>query len=408
MKCRFCQHELTYEFIDLGLAPPSNSFLDQNDLSTPELYLPLRLMVCDNCFLVQLVEDEEPAALFNSDYVYFSSYSKTWLKHAKDYVEMITRHLELSGHSYVIEIASNDGYLLQYFLEKGIPCLGIEPTHSTASVATKKGIPVLEEFFGTDIASGLALKGRQADLIIGNNVLAHVPDINDFVKGLKILLHPEGVITMEFPHLVQLVEGNQFDTIYHEHFSYLSFHSVQRIFLENGLKIFDVETLHTHGGSLRIYACHHENNRDISEFVIALNQEELNLGINRIDYYMGLQEKAETIKRDLLAFLIEKKENRKKVAGYGAAAKGNTLFNFCGVGKDLVPFVVDASPHKQGKLLPGSHIPVVSEQHLMDNRPDFILIIPWNIETEIRQQLDYCSQWDAKFFIAVPELQLLN
>jgi len=407
MKCRFCHHELTHIFINLVNAPPSNSFLTKDQLNEPEVFYPLKLYVCDKCFLVQIDEYKKSDEIFNQDYAYFSSFSTSWLEHAKKYVDMITDRLELSTASHVMEIASNDGYLLQYFLEKQIPCLGIEPSANTAQAAREKGIETLEEFFGDDLAERLVQEGRKADLIIGNNVLAHVPDINDFVKGLKIALNSGGVVTMEFPHLMCLIQENQFDTIYHEHFSYLSFHTVRRIFAEHGLVLFDVEELSTHGGSLRIYARHDEDDsKPVTSNVTALLEKEASKGMLQLDYYLGFQQKADKVKYALVTFLLEQKEQGKKVVAYGAAAKGNTLLNYCGVKKDLIEFVVDASPHKQGKFLPGSHIPVVAEEMIKLNKPDYILILPWNLKDEIINQLNYANGWGAKFAIPIPLLEI--
>lgn len=406
MKCRFCDSELTHRFIDLVNAPASNSFLSKGELNEPEVFYPLKLYVCDKCFLVQIDEYKKSDDIFNKKYAYFSSYSTTWLNHAKKYVDMITDRLLLDVESQVMEIASNDGYLLQYFLEKQIPCLGIEPSANTAKAARKKGIETLEAFFGAKFADSLAQKGKKADLIIGNNVLAHVPDINDFVKGLKIALKSGGVITMEFPHLIRLIEENQFDTIYHEHFSYLSFHTVRQIFAKHGIVFFDVEELKTHGGSLRIYARHDDDDsKSVTPKVAALVEKETARGILKLDYYLGFQQKADKVKYALLSFLMEQKKAGKKVAAYGAAAKGNTLLNYCGVKKDLIEFVVDASPHKQGKFLPGSHISVVKEDEISKLKPDYILILPWNIKDEIMEQLRYIRKWDGKFVTAVPNLK---
>ena len=407
MKCRFCHHELTHIFINLVNAPPSNSFLTKDQLNEPEVFYPLKLYVCDKCFLVQIDEYKKSDEIFNQDYAYFSSFSTSWLEHAKKYVDMITDRLELSTASHVMEIASNDGYLLQYFLEKQIPCLGIEPSANTAQAAREKGIETLEGFFGDDLAERLVQEGRKADLIIGNNVLAHVPDINNFVKGLKIALNSGGVVTMEFPHLMCLIQENQFDTIYHEHFSYLSFHTVRRIFAEHGLVLFDVEELSTHGGSLRIYARHDEDDsKPITSNVTALLEKEASKGMLQLDYYLGFQQKADKVKHELLSFLLEQKKCGKIVSAYGAAAKGNTLLNYCGVKKDLIEFVVDASPHKQGKFLPGSHIPVVAEEMIKLNKPDYILILPWNLKDEIINQLNYANGWGAKFAIPIPLLEI--
>jgi SAM-dependent methyltransferase len=406
MKCRFCNNPLTHEFIDLINAPPSNSFLTEEQLNEPEVFYPLKLYVCDKCFLVQIDEYKKSDDIFNQDYAYFSSYSKTWLDHARKYVDMITGRLRLGAESHVMEVASNDGYLLQYFLEKQISCLGIEPSANTAQAAREKGIETLEEFFGADLAERLAQEGEKADLIIGNNVLAHVPDINDFVNGLKIALKPGGVVTMEFPHLMRLIEENQFDTIYHEHFSYLSFHTVRRFFAKHGLVIFDVEELSTHGGSLRIFAMHDKDeSKPVMPNVAELLEKETARGMLELNYYLDFQKKADNVKYLLLSFLLEQKQNGTKVVGYGAAAKGNTLLNYCGIKKDLIRFVVDASPHKQGKFLPGSHIPVVKEDEITRFKPDYVLILPWNIKDEIIEQLSYIREWGGVFVVAVPELR---
>ncbi len=408
MKCRFCQHELSHEFIDLNNAPPSNSFLTKEQLAQPEVFYPLKLFVCEECWLVQIDEYKKANDIFDQEYVYFSSYSKSWLAHAKNYADYIVQRFDFNQNSLIIEIASNDGYLLQYFEEKQISCLGIEPTKSTALVCKEKNIPVIEAFFGEQLALQLLNNSQQADLLIGNNVLAHVPDINDFVKGLKIALKNTGIITLEFPHLLKLIQQNQFDTIYHEHFSYFSFHAVKRIFNAHGLEIFDVKELPTHGGSLRIYAKHLENNSyPISSNVISLEQEEIEQQITSLDYYQSFQQQATKIKNDLLIFLIEQYQQNKTVIAYGAAAKGNTLLNYCGVKKDLIRFVVDASPHKQGKFLPASHIPVLSEKYIKETQPDFVLILPWNIKDEIIEQLNYVREWNCKFIIPIPKLIIM-
>jgi hypothetical protein len=408
VKCRFCQHELVHEFIDLVNSPPSNSFLTIDELDKPEIFFPLRLYVCDNCFLVQITEYKRTEEIFSNTYAYFSSYSKSWLAHAKTYADMITARLRLTERSFVVEIASNDGYLLQYFREINIPCLGIEPAQNVAKVARRKGIDVLSDFFGVRLAQHLAQEGKMADLMVGNNVLAHVPDINDFVKGIKTLLKRTGVATFEFPHLMRLIEENQFDTIYHEHFSYFSFHTIERIFSEHGFVIFDVEEIPTHGGSLRIYARHiDDKSKKISSNVQSLLETESSAGIKDLSFYHGFQSRVNNAKCQLLSFLLACKGERKKVAAYGAAAKGNTLLNYCGIKKDLVAFVVDASPHKQGKFLPGSHIPVVSEELLGNSKPDYVLILPWNIQGEIMQQLEYIRQWGGNFVIPIPELRIL-
>lgn len=405
MNCRFCNTPLNYEFLDLVNAPPSNSFLTFSQLNEPEVYYPLRVLVCDNCFLVQIDEYQKSSAIFNHDYVYFSSFSTSWLSHAKSYCEKVVDRFSLDKNSSVVEIASNDGYLLQYFFERKIPVLGIEPTKNTAKVAMDKGIETITEFFGIDLAEALVKKGVSADLLIGNNVLAHVPDINDFVAGMQHILSPQGTITMEFPHLIQLIDNNQFDTIYHEHFSYLSLFTVQSIFLAKGLEIYDVDEISTHGGSLRIYAKHlGDSSKQISAKVINLIQKEKSKGVNKLDYYKGFTDKVEQIKLDLLSFLIDQKKKGKKVAGYGAAAKGNTLLNYCGIKKDLISLVVDANPIKQDKFLPGSHIPVVNEEMMKLERPDFVIIFPWNLSFEIKQQLSYIREWGGRFLIPIPTI----
>ena len=408
MNCRFCNNKLTHEFVDLGFSPPSNSFLRYEQLNEPETFYPLRIMVCEKCFLVQIGEFAKHDEIFNSEYAYFSSFSKTWLMHAKAYTEMMIDRFGFSTESQVIEIASNDGYLLQYFKEKNVPVLGIEPTANTASAAKEKGIESVVDFFGVRLANSLVAKGTKADLLLGNNVLAHVPDINDFVRGLKILLKDSGVITFEFPHLMQLIEKNQFDTIYHEHFSYLSLITVNQIFQHHGLEIFDVEEITTHGGSLRIFAKH--NNFSFfqkSPNVRFILDKEIGFGLNELTVYKTYQEKAENIKNEFTEFLLQAKKQNKKVAGYGAAAKGNTLLNFAGTKRDLLHFVVDASPHKQNKLLPGVHSPVFDEQKIKDERPDYIVILPWNLKDEIAEQLSYINEWNGKFVVAVPKLEIL-
>jgi len=407
MNCRFDQKPLKHVFVDLGFSPPSNSFLQEQDLNAPEIYYPLKLYVSERTYLIQIAEFKKANEIFNNDYVYFSSYSKSWLEHCRKYAEMVIKRFSLNQSSLVVEIASNDGYLLQYFKERAINVLGIEPTENTAFVAQGKGIETITQFFGVELAEELAKKNIKADLLIGNNVLAHVPDINDFVGGLSIILKKDGVITFEFPHLLRLIEQNQFDTIYHEHFSYFSFYTVQTIFDHHGLKIFDVEEIPTHGGSLRIYATHKDSTHlRTSNNVINLLKKEEKKGMRSVEYYLGFQEKVEKIKDDLLLFLIDQKRAGKKVAAYGAAAKGNTLLNFCGVKSDLIPYVVDASPHKQGKYLPGSHIPVVNEEVLKLYKPDYVLILPWNIQEEIMAQLEYIKNWNGKFVIGIPRLKV--
>jgi SAM-dependent methyltransferase len=388
-------------------APPSNSFLTEEQLSEPETFYPLKLYVCEKCWLVQVQEYKKAEEIFSGDYVYFSSYSQRWLEHAKNYVDMIVKKLALSASSLAVEIASNDGYLLQYFQQKHIPCLGIEPAEATARVAREKGIEVIVDFFGERLAKQMVEEGKAADLLIGNNVLAHVPDINDFVAGLKKALKPHGVVTMEFPHLMRLIENNQFDTIYHEHFSYLSFHTAKAVFAAHGLELFDVEELPTHGGSLRIYAKHcKDTSHSVSSAIIELEQEETRQGMFELKYYQSFQRKIDQVKNSLVSFLVEKKQQGKKVVAYGAAAKGNTLFNYCGIKKDLLPFVVDASPHKQGKFLPGVHIPVTNEEQIHKYKPDFVLILPWNLKQEISEQLKYIRNWGGQFVVSIPEVHI--
>jgi len=408
MKCRFCNNELSIEFIDLINAPLSNSILTEEELNEPETFFPLKLFTCENCFLVQIDEYQKSNEIFNEKYSYFSSFSKSWLEHSKKYVNMIIKKLQLNKNSFVVEIASNDGYLLQYFKELNIPCLGIEPASNTAAEAKRKGIDVIEDFFGVRLANELSLIKKIPDLLLGNNVLAHTPVINDFVEGLKLYLSETGVITMEFPHLMQLIENNQFDTIYHEHFSYLSFLTIKSVFEAHNLVIFDVEQLPTHGGSLRIYAKHkEEDSKEISNNVKDLIGLEISKKMNTIDYYKGFQKKANRIKYEFVKFLIQQKINKKKVVAYGAAAKGNTLLNYCGIKQDLIEFVVDKSPYKQGKFLPGSHIPIINEKKIKKFKPDYIVILPWNIKEEIMEQLDYVKEWGCRFVIAIPKMKII-
>jgi len=408
MLCRFCKTKLENVFIDLVNSPASNSFLTAEQLNEPETFYPLKVYTCHKCFLVQVDEYKKSDAIFDSNYVYFSSFSSSWLKHSKEYTDMMTRRFGYNENSLVIEVASNDGYLLQYFKQKNIPVLGIEPTANTAKAAKEKGIDSIIEFFGTKLAKELSEKNIKADLLLGNNVLAHVPDILDFVGGLKIILKDTGVITMEFPHLMQLVDNNQFDTIYHEHFSYLSFHTVKQIFTSQELEMFDVEEIPTHGGSLRVFAKHkNDTTKSISQNVIKLLEKEAKKGLTTLNYYDHFQQQALKVKLDLTDFLISQKRAGKKVAAYGAAAKGNTMLNYCGIKNDLIEFVVDANPHKQNKFLPASHIPVLKEQHLKDVKPDFVIIFPWNLKDEITSQLSYINEWGGKFVVAVPHLQII-
>lgn len=406
MNCRHCGQPLNHVFLDLGFAPPSNAYLSAEDLAKPEKYYPLKVRVCDACWLVQTEDYAQADELFSADYAYFSSTSTGWLAHAERYAHDITRKLALGPQSLVIEVASNDGYLLKNFVAMGIPCLGIEPTASTAEAAEKLGIPVLREFFGEALAERLRREGRQADLIAGNNVYAHVPDINDFTRGLKTALKPGGTITLEFPHFLQLLENTQFDTIYHEHFSYLSLIAVRSVFERVGLRIWDVQELPTHGGSLRVFGCHREDPRSTTEAVATLLQREDQAGLRSVNTYLGFQQHAEKVKDDLLGFLLACKRDGKRVAAYGAAAKGNTLLNFAGVGPDLLPLVCDAAKAKQGKFMPGSHIPICPPETLDQVKPDYILVLPWNLSAEIRQQLAAHSTRGCRFVTAVPSLEI--
>jgi len=406
VKCRHCSALLEHTFLDLGFAPPSNAYLTLEGLIKPEKYYPLKVKVCSQCWLVQTEDYALADELFSADYAYFSSTSTGWLDHATKYAEEITERLGLNEDSLVIEVASNDGYLLKNFVAAGIPCLGIEPTASTAAAAEKLGISVLREFFGLQLGLQLAESGKRADLIVGNNVYAHVPDINDFTQGLKTALKPGGTITLEFPHLMRLIEYTQFDTVYHEHFSYLSLNTVNRIFQVAGLRVWDVEELPTHGGSLRIYGCHADDARDTAPAVRVLLAEESARGLQDLATYKYFQAKADRVKNDLLAFLIEQKRMGKSVAAYGAAAKGNTLLNYGGVKPDLLPFVCDAAAAKQGKFMPGSHIPIVEPVMLDNLRPDYLLILPWNIATEVKKQNAQLAKLGTKFVTLIPELAI--
>ena len=411
MKCRFCATPLDDPaqdnvFLDLGSAPPSNAFLAPARLAEPETWFPLKLHTCPRCLLVQVDEVQSHAALFAPDYAYFSSYSRSWLEHARRFVERATRELALGPDSLVVEIASNDGYLLQYVAERGIPCVGIEPTAGTAEAARAKGIETIGDFFGATFARDFVRARGAADLVIGNNVLAHVPDLNDFVAGIALLLAPHGVASLEFPHLLELVRQRQFDTVYHEHFSYFSLHAVRAVFAAHGLRIHDVDTLPTHGGSLRIWASHAAADRAESPALEALARREREAGMLSPDWYRGFQREADAVKHALLGFLLEQHAAARRVVGYGAAAKGNTLLNYAGVRPDLLPYVVDASPHKQGLHLPGSRIPVVDESRLREDRPDVVLILPWNLRDEITAQLAYVRDWGGRFAVAVPALDV--
>jgi SAM-dependent methyltransferase len=407
MKCRHCHAPLTQRFVDLGSAPPSNAYLSEPDLRKPETHYPLRVLVCGECHLVQTEDYVTEDAVFGADYAYFSSTSRGWLLHATAYCDLVTARFGLGPESFVIEVASNDGYLLRNFVERGIPCLGIEPTASTAAAAEAVGVPTLRAFFGAALAARLAKEDRQADLIVGNNVFAHVPDINDFTVGLARALKPDGVITLEFPHLMRLVECSQFDTIYHEHFSYLSLMVVARILAKAGLRIFDVEELPTHGGSLRVYGCHLEARHTETPAVNAILTEETRRGMATLAYYDGFQAKAEAVKNGLVAFLLAAKREGRSVAGYGAAAKGNTLLNYAGIRPDLLPFICDAAAAKIGKFMPGSHIPILDPAVLESRRPDYLIILPWNIAQEVRSQNAQLAAKGTRFVVTVPELTIL-
>jgi SAM-dependent methyltransferase len=407
VKCRHCESEVQLPFVDLGSAPPSNAYLTEETLNKPEKWYPLRVVVCIECWLAQTEDYAHSSELFSDDYAYFSSFSTTWLQHAERYVATTAERFSLCRNSMVVEVASNDGYLLQYVRARGIPCLGIEPTGSTAKAARDKGIDIVEEFFGVELARRLATSGKSADLTVANNVLAHVPNINDFVAGFAALLKPQGVATFEFPHLLKLVQENQFDTIYHEHFSYLSLSAVSRIFACNGLAVFDVEELSTHGGSLRLYAQRSDTGlRKISERVAALISVETGAGIKTDEFYTSFQGRAERLKNDFLSFLLDARGSAKTVVAYGAAAKGNTLMNYAGVRADLIQFVVDRNPAKQGKYCPGSRIPIVDEAALQKTKPDYVVVLPWNLKSEIIQQLGYIAAWGGKTVTVIPTLEV--
>lgn len=409
MHCRHCGAPVTLPLADLGTAPPSNAYLSAEALHAPERWYPLRVLVCESCWLVQTEDFAQAHELFDAEYAYFSSFSSSWLAHARAYVDAMATRFGLDQRSHVVEIAANDGYLLQYVAARGIPCLGVEPTASTAAAARAKGLPVVERFFGRELARELLAQGHAADLMAANNVLAHVPDINDFVAGFAQLLKPAGVATFEFPHLLQLVRQYQFDTLYHEHFSYLSLTAVQRIFAANGLAVFDVQELPTHGGSLRVFARRSDGTPRAEEpSVAALLAREAAAGVGSAEFYRDFQQQCLRIKRELLTFLLAAQAQGLKVAAYGAAAKGNTLLNFAGVRADLLPYVVDKNPAKQGKHLPGSRIPVVDEARLRAERPDVVLILPWNLRGEILEQLAYVRDWGGRFAVAIPQLQFAD
>lgn len=406
LRCRFCDTPLKHTFADLGSSPLSNAYITHAQLQKMEPFYPLHVYVCEACYLVQLPMFQNPEEIFG-EYAYFSSYSDTWLQHMKSYTDMVSKRFSLSANTMVVEIASNDGYLLQYFKRKDIPVLGIEPARNVAKAAQEAGIPTVVKFFGVQTATELAADGKHADLIIGNNVLAHVPDINDFVKGMKILLKPKGVITMEFPHLLRLIQGNQFDTIYHEHFSYLSLIAVEKIFDTHGLTIFDVEELSTHGGSLRIYARHSEDSsksvcRSVQELLETENKEDF----TNLNYYLSFGDKLKEAKRNILEFVIGLKVEGKTIAGYGAPAKGNTLLNYCGIRTDFIDYTVDRSPHKQGHYLPGTRIPIFHPDKIKESRPDYLLILPWNLKEEIMGQMSYIKEWGGRFVVLIPDIKI--
>jgi len=407
-ECRFCNTALRHVFVNLGMSPLSNRFISKDQLDRAEKFYPLKTWVCEVCLLVQLEQFEDPDEIFQ-DYVYFSSYSASWLEHASRYADMITERLGLGTNSMVVELASNDGYLLRNFVDMGIPCLGIEPASNVAAVARSKGISTVDEFFGVKLARKLLEKSLQADLLVGNNVLAHVPDLNDFVAGMKILLKESGSITMEFPHLLQLMQLNQFDTIYHEHFSYFSLHTVLQVFYQHGLRVYDVEQLSTHGGSLRIYACHADNAAlPNSEALQSVLGQEASAGLHSLPAYQAFGETVMRCKRALLTFLIQCREEGKRIVAYGAPAKGNTLLNYCGVREDLLAYTVDLSPHKQGKYLPGVHIPVYGPEHIGQDKPDYVLILPWNLREEITAQMVGIREWGGRFVVPIPKVEVLQ
>ena len=407
-KCRFCDQPLRFTFVDLGMSPLCESFLSLDQLNQGESFYPLHAYVCENCYLVQLEEYVSPENIF-TEYAYFSSYADTWLEHCKKYTNLMIDRWGLTRDSFVVEVASNDGYLLQYFVQKGIPVLGIEPAKNVAKVAIDKGVPTLTEFFGRELATKLSNEGKQADLIAGNNVLAQVPNINDFVGGLKILLKPGGVVTIEFPHLLNLVEQNQFDTMYHEHFSYFSFITAEKIFAAHGMTLFDVDELPTHGGSLRIYARHTEDEtKPLTERAIAMHDREMKAGLATMEYYSAFGENVKETKRKVLDFLIDARRAGKTVVGYGAPGKGNTLLNYCGIRTDFLDYTVDRNPYKHGKFTPGTHIPIYSPEKINETKPDYVFILPWNFKDEIMVQMAHIKDWGGKFVVPIPELKVYS
>jgi SAM-dependent methyltransferase len=408
-KCRFCNNKLEHSVIDLGMSPLCQKHVKPENSNDMEKFYPLQAYICDKCWLMQLEEFAAPDEIFADEYAYFSSYSESWLNHALKYTEIMNNRFRLNSSSLVVEIASNDGYLLQWFVQKSIPVLGVEPAANVAAVALEKGIRTEVQFFGKNTAIQLSQKYGKADLLLGNNVLAHVPDINDFVSGMKQMLNQGGIITMEFPHLQRLIEGNQFDTIYHEHFSYLSFVAVNRIFAHHGITLFDVEELPTHGGSLRIYGRHNDDiEKKVTDNVIKLLKREIELGFESLEYYSLFEEKVKETKRKILDFLIEAKRKGKTIAGYGAPGKGNTLLNYCGVRTDFVDYTVDMSPHKQGNFLPGTHIPILHPEVIKQTKPDYLFILPWNLKEEIINQHRYIRDWGGKFVVPIPELTVID
>src|SRR4030095_3591577 len=408
ISCRFCGTSLHRTFVDLGVSPLANAYLEPQELQRMEPFYPLRVYVCDACYLVQLEEYQSPEQIFG-DYAYFSSYSDSWLQHAREYTAHMIARFAFDASSQIVEIASNDGYLLRYFKERGMAVLGVEPARNVAEVAIEAGIPTIIEFFGTHTARSLAAQGKHADLLLGNNILAHVPALNDFVMGMKILLKPQGVITMEFPHLLCLMKGNQFDTIYHEHFSYFSFIVVEKIFAKHGLTVFDVKELPTHGGSLRIYTCHAEDaSKALTHRVQELRSRELRHGFDELETYTTFAEQVQATKRALLACLSTAKQEGKTVVGYGAPAKGNTLLNYCGIRTDFLDYTVDRSPHKQGRFLPGTHIPIYHPDKIKETRPDYLLILPWNLKDEIQEQMAHVREWGCRFVVPIPRVEVLE
>jgi len=407
-KCLFCGAGLHHTFVDLGMSPLCESYVSAEQANQMEPFYPLHVYVCEKCFLVQLQQYVSAESIF-TEYAYFSSYSESWLRHASNYTDQMVSRFGYNENSFVVELASNDGYLLQYFVKKGIPCLGIEPAVNVAKVAVEKGVPTLTKFFGEKTARELAAEGKYADLMLANNALAQVPDVNDFVEGMRILLAPKGVVTVEFPHLMRLMEENQFDTIYHEHFSYFSFLTAEKIFAAHGLTLFDVEELPTHGGSLRIYARHKEDtSKPVTARAIELRDRELAAGFDRLETYADFAERVKETKRKLLEFLIRVRREGKTVAGYGAPGKGNTLLNYCGIRTDFLDYTVDRNPYKQGKFLPGTHIPILHPDRLQETKPDYVLILPWNLKNEIKQQLSYVREWGGKLVVPIPEVEVLS